>query len=156
MDNLKRTLEKSGVFLYVYETLGVKYNPIKKRIESNRELVGKIKDGKFIPNKKYFIWHDEKLPNDRSDFIKTGTYILLDHLVSKTFELKKLLEDIFKDKALDILDIAAYMIIKGTDVMQHIDGHFYDHPSFREKPFDDDHISRLLSSLKYRDIDLFC
>ena len=139
---------------YVYETLGVKYNPVKKRSEPHRELIGKMKDGEFVPNDNFFR-RNKMEANKRSDLIKIGAYIVLRYIAFKRFELYRLLKEIFKDEASKILDIAFYMIIKGTDVMQHFEAYAYEHPLDTDHLFSDDDISDLLSGLKFKDIDLF-
>lgn len=148
---------KSGQ--YVYLTESVTYSKELKCSRPTRVSIGKLDDeGLLIPNKNYlriFGEHVElEVAPNRSDCIVFGPHFIVDAIAKKT-EVKMLLESIFEDKASKLLDIASYMIMNGTNVMQYFEDYGFNHSLFSKKNFDDNVIGRLLQEISTKDIDLF-
>lgn len=85
---------------------------------------------------------------------KTGSFTHVD-IIAETTEVKMLLESIFEDKASRLLDIASYMIMNGTNVMQYFEDYGFHHSLFSGKNFDDNVIGRLLQEITIKEIYLF-
>ncbi len=148
---------KSGT--YIYLTLKVEYSNKLKRSIPKRIAIGKLNnDGKLIPNENYYSIYGESVKqldqSDRSDYLSIGPKLLVDTISRKT-QLLDLLQNIFESDFNKILDIATYMIISETSVMQYFEDYGYSHVLFNDDNFTDNTIGRLLNSLKIKDIDLF-
>lgn len=147
---------KSGT--YIYYTKGVKYSSASKKSNPIRVAIGKLDDeGMLIPNQNYFEifgYEDDVIDaTDRSDVIVTGPHFIANK-IAEDLQLNVLLESIF-DEADKILDIAVYMIMSESNVMQYFEDYGYNHSLFHESNFSDSTICDLFSGLKLKDIDTF-
>ena len=92
---------------YVYLTKNVSYSKQKKRSLPSRILIGKLDDnGLLLPNKNYIDIFGEdielKIPDNRSDYISTGLYSVLQS-IANNLNISSLLDSIF-DKIDSIFD----------------------------------------------------
>lgn len=155
----KRTVivNNNGV-KYVYLTQEVKYDKKTKRSSPKRIAIGKLnKDNLLIPNKNYLeLFQNATLlePLKRNDTISVGPQFIVSKII-ENYDLRVLLESIFKADTNKILDIATYMIVSENNVMQYFEDYGYNHSLFNIKNFTDNTISNLFARLKAKDIDAF-
>ena len=145
---------------YVYLTKEVVYKPELKTSRPTRVAIGKLDhNGMLIPNQNYFDlfgYTDDLIDSDdRSDFISVGPHFVMDS-ISRQNGLKELLVEIFEeDYANKILDLATYMIMSESNVMNYFEDYGYSHSLFNIHNFTDATIDRLFKEIKGKEIDLF-
>lgn len=144
---------------YVLLTLEDVYDPAKKYNVRKKVQIGKkVSDGEMLPNDNYFVYFpsEDHLPEpdpDHDDTQKVGGVALVRGLVDKLSLFEKLSSVFGLDKTEMILDLATYMCLSGTSVMQHFEAWGYEHPLFSDTAVSDCTISRFLgNSISEKDI----
>ena len=148
---------KSGA--YVYLTQKVVYSSELKCSRPKRIAIGKLNDdGMLIPNQNYFELFGQEVeleePTERADFISVGPQVVIERVAEKT-NLSEILESIFPEEREKILDLASYMVMNESNVMNYFEDYGYGHSLFNGRNFTDSTIGRLLDAIKVKDIDLF-
>lgn len=148
---------KSGT--YVYLTQKVIYSSELKCSRPKRIAIGKLNDdGMLIPNQNYFELFGREIeleePSERADYISVGPQIVMGEIAKKT-KLYEILENVFPEETERLLDVASYMVMNESNVMQYFEDYGYSHSLFGINNFTDNTIGRLLDGIKIKDIDLF-
>ncbi len=141
---------------YIYLVTGREYSKEKKCNIYQRTLIGKINPADnqtMYPNESYFkLFESEKPEEDRSqpnldhsDVQRIGAVAMTRALMEDLSLLEKL-KLVFGDEDANLIaDLAAYICLSGSSVMQHFPAWGYDHPLYSDTALSDSSISRFLN-----------
>lgn len=119
---------------YVRLELSSKYNPEKKTTEHKYVSIGKMIDENTMhPNEKYYQFYPEEEVLDEPDpchcdVQKVGAKLVADSVFS-SLNLDSILENVFDTQTAQMIhDLACYMCLSQSSVMQHYPAWRFEHP----------------------------